>query len=388
MTDDDRLIEVQGTAEHGAFSRASRWTRWSISPRPASASSSRSSARPSTRRPASERAPAHRDDEPRASSASSAACWRACDAEIVTPDEIGLELEVDEPTRPMPRTPPPRPMAYCARSGLLTVADDSGIEVAALDWGPGVRSARWGRATAARPSGSSRPSASEPTAARGWCARWPSPSLATRSRRSRYSRGVIDGAVAPRAARRAADSATTRCSSCPRACTTAELPEAEKDRISHRGRAVAAALAAARELLEGTLAHRSRTAGTFVRSLRCARRRTVGCTCGGPRAMAPPDRNRTGAPHSVSRALSTALAFLVLLAAAVAGRRARARRGAGGRRSTARSSPARWSCIPRAASRAEVSRAHGLVRRLTELGAPRTGGATWSSRPAAAPWPR
>ena len=27
MTDDDRLIEVQGTAEHGAFSRASRWTR-------------------------------------------------------------------------------------------------------------------------------------------------------------------------------------------------------------------------------------------------------------------------------------------------------------------------------------------------------------------------
>ena len=27
--------------------------------------------------------------------------------------------------------------AYCRASGLLTLADDSGIEVAALDWGPG-----------------------------------------------------------------------------------------------------------------------------------------------------------------------------------------------------------------------------------------------------------
>jgi inosine/xanthosine triphosphate pyrophosphatase family protein len=33
--------------------------------------------------------------------------------------------------------------------------------------------------------------------------------------------------------------------------TTAELPEAEKDRISHRGRAVAAALPRLRKLLGG-----------------------------------------------------------------------------------------------------------------------------------------
>ncbi len=46
-----------------------------------------------------------------------------------------------------------------AHPASCSLADDSGIEVAALDWGPGVRSARWGSATGAMPSGCSRPSA-------------------------------------------------------------------------------------------------------------------------------------------------------------------------------------------------------------------------------------
>ncbi len=39
---------------------------------------------------------------------------------------------------------------FAERSGLPTVADDSGIEVAALGGAPGVRSARWAGGTSAK----------------------------------------------------------------------------------------------------------------------------------------------------------------------------------------------------------------------------------------------
>ena len=62
-------------------------------------------------------------------------------AEIVTPDDIGLDLEVDEPHETYAENATAKADAYARASGLLSLADDSGIEVAALDWGPGVRSA-------------------------------------------------------------------------------------------------------------------------------------------------------------------------------------------------------------------------------------------------------
>lgn len=65
-------------------------------------------------------------------------------AELVTPDEIGLALEVDEPHQTYAENAAAKADAHARASGLISIADDSGIEVAALDWGPGVRSARWG----------------------------------------------------------------------------------------------------------------------------------------------------------------------------------------------------------------------------------------------------
>ena len=65
-------------------------------------------------------------------------------AEVVTPDEIGLVLDVPEPYDTYAENAAAKALAYARASGILSVADDSGIEVAELDWGPGVRSARWG----------------------------------------------------------------------------------------------------------------------------------------------------------------------------------------------------------------------------------------------------
>ena len=66
------------------------------------------------------------------------------DAQLVTPDQLGIDLDVDEPHETYAENAAVKADAYARASGLLSLADDSGIEIAALDWGPGVRSARWG----------------------------------------------------------------------------------------------------------------------------------------------------------------------------------------------------------------------------------------------------
>src|SRR5439155_26862913 len=63
---------------------------------------------------------------------------------VMGPAEIGLELNVPEPHLTYADNARDKAVAFCQASGLLALADDSGIEVAALDWGPGARSARWG----------------------------------------------------------------------------------------------------------------------------------------------------------------------------------------------------------------------------------------------------
>jgi XTP/dITP diphosphohydrolase len=171
------------------------------------------------------------------------------DAEVVTPDAIGLDLDVEEPHDTYVENAVAKAAAYARASELVSVADDSGIEVAALGWGPGVRSARWAgekgreadRLLAALEGIADR-------RARMVCALAVAIPGADGEPTIETFDGVIEGTIAP--VRRGSggfgydpvfliDGRTT----------TAELPEGEKDRISHRGRAVAAALPRLRELL-------------------------------------------------------------------------------------------------------------------------------------------
>jgi XTP/dITP diphosphohydrolase len=62
---------------------------------------------------------------------------------LVTPDELGLDLDVVESGATYADNAGLKATAYAQASGLLTLADDSGLEVDALDGAPGVRSARY-----------------------------------------------------------------------------------------------------------------------------------------------------------------------------------------------------------------------------------------------------
>ncbi len=169
-------------------------------------------------------------------------------AEVVTPDEVGIALEVEEPYDTYAENATAKAAAFCRATGLLSLADDSGIEVAALGWGPGVHSARWGSGPGTQADRLGRALAdADDRRARMVCVlavarpNRDEPIVETFS-------GVIDGQIA-REPHGAGGFGYDPIFLLPSGMTTADLPEGEKDLISHRGRAVTAAIPRLRELL-------------------------------------------------------------------------------------------------------------------------------------------
>lgn len=62
---------------------------------------------------------------------------------LVSPDDVGIEDEPEETGGTFETNARIKARFYARRSGLPTLADDSGIEVDALDGGPGVRTRRY-----------------------------------------------------------------------------------------------------------------------------------------------------------------------------------------------------------------------------------------------------
>ena len=65
------------------------------------------------------------------------------DVELVSPDDVGIEGEPDETGATFETNAAIKARYYAARSGLPTLADDSGLEVDALGGAPGVYTRRY-----------------------------------------------------------------------------------------------------------------------------------------------------------------------------------------------------------------------------------------------------
>ena len=63
--------------------------------------------------------------------------------ELVTPADINLNLEVEENGTTYDENAAKKAIAFAHASGLVSLADDSGLEVDALDGAPGLYSARY-----------------------------------------------------------------------------------------------------------------------------------------------------------------------------------------------------------------------------------------------------
>ena len=130
---------------------------------------------------------------------------------------------------------------YAAATGALVVAEDSGLEIDALDGAPGVYSARFGGDEAPDLSREvradlpdARRSAGRRRAPRGSCARWRWPGRArSSSRRAARSRG----ASRRRRAARGGFGYDPIFFYPPFGCTLAEVPAERKSSVSHRGQA-------------------------------------------------------------------------------------------------------------------------------------------------------
>ncbi len=168
---------------------------------------------------------------------------------IVGPDEVGIDLDVEEPHDTYAENARVKADAYARAAGLLTLADDSGLEVAALDWGPGVRTGRFGGPAVTDKVAYllERLDGVSDRRARMVCVLAIGIPTGSAPRIEVFS-GVMQGIVATRS-RGHGGFGYDPVFLLPSGVTTAELPEAEKDRISHRGRAVQAATPRLLELL-------------------------------------------------------------------------------------------------------------------------------------------
>jgi XTP/dITP diphosphohydrolase len=175
-----------------------------------------------------------------------------CGWEILTPQDIGLTLQVEEIGQTYADNARRKAEAYARASGLVALADDSGLEVDALGGAPGLHSARYAGqdTTHADKMGmllaELRDVPDEQRTARFRAVIV----IATPDGRTFQTEGVCEGRIAraPRGAGGFGYDPIFLVEGGSR--TMAELPAEEKNRISHRARAAAAACAVLRKLAD------------------------------------------------------------------------------------------------------------------------------------------
>ena len=168
---------------------------------------------------------------------------QALGATLVFPQDLGLEVHVEESGSTYAQNAALKARAWAEASGLPTLADDSGLEVDALGGAPGVHSARYAphpQATDAdRRRLLLRNLAPHP---RPWIARFRCViAVAVPQGGIRFAEGVCPGEIIPEERGEHGFGYDPIFYLPDLGRTMAELPPEVKNRLSHRGRAVQAA---------------------------------------------------------------------------------------------------------------------------------------------------
>jgi XTP/dITP diphosphohydrolase len=181
---------------------------------------------------------------------------------LVLPSELALTLKVEETGSSYAENAALKALAYTQASGLPALADDSGLEVDALGGEPGLYSARYGSHLSPAGhgvEGDERLSDADRRAhllqnlrdkPRPWTARFRATvAVATPEGAIRFAEGDCPGEIIPEERGAGGFGYDPIFLLRDRAQTMAELGDDDKNRLSHRGRAVRAAIPILRELL-------------------------------------------------------------------------------------------------------------------------------------------
>ncbi len=171
------------------------------------------------------------------------------EATLCFPFDLGLEIDVLEDGDTYKHNARKKAQAYVHASNLLTLADDSGLEVDALDGAPGIRSARYApghdsdRVTALLAQLHNVPW--EQRTARFRCV----VVIATPTGELYSAEGTCEGQIAFEQTGQGGFGYDPIFYLPSHDCTMAQLPREEKNRISHRARAIEAAIPTLSHLL-------------------------------------------------------------------------------------------------------------------------------------------
>ena len=170
---------------------------------------------------------------------------------LVLPADIGVKIKVEEDGTTYYENALKKAQAYCAASGLITIADDSGLEVDALAGAPGLHSARYspkpGATDADRRQYLLQQLVNHP---KPWSAHFHCTLIIALPDGSHHTfEGNCYGEIISQERGEQGFGYDPIFLLPDRNLTMAELPEEEKNRISHRGRATLAALPTLKKIL-------------------------------------------------------------------------------------------------------------------------------------------
>jgi XTP/dITP diphosphohydrolase len=162
--------------------------------------------------------------------------------ELITPAQINLDLDVVEDGQTYAENAAKKAIAFAQASGRISLADDSGLEVDALDGAPGLYSARYGSSDGRKLSDAQRRAflvknlADKP---RPWTARFHATiAIAVPAGETHLAEGFCEGEIIPEERGTGGFGYDPIFLLSELGKTMAELTMEEKNRLSHRARAV------------------------------------------------------------------------------------------------------------------------------------------------------